>query len=145
MPAGFHPHTNLHSLGREIAVELLRFLRVLQSPLLQFPSVGVHKSNLLEARMVIASYNPHVRLLSPGPWLVGTSKVYPGAGADIVMESITLKMPGTGILSVTACLRQLLPQARLGRHRFLPIPDAFPHGGRDCKRGQRLISNCLFT
>jgi hypothetical protein len=40
--------------------------------------------------MVIASYNPHVRLLSPGPWLVGTSKVYPGAGADIVMESITL-------------------------------------------------------
>src|ERR1017187_10822899 len=90
MPAGFHPHTNLPSLGREIAVELLRFLRVLQSPLLQFPSVGVHKSNLLEARMVIASYNPHVRLLSPGPWLVGTSKVYPGAGADIVMESISL-------------------------------------------------------
>jgi hypothetical protein len=31
-----------------------------------------------------------VRLLSPGPWLVGTTKVYPGVGADIVMESITL-------------------------------------------------------
>jgi hypothetical protein len=30
-----------------------------------------------------------VRLLSPGPWLVGTTKVYPGVGADIVMESIT--------------------------------------------------------
>jgi hypothetical protein len=29
-----------------------------------------------------------VRLLSPGPWLVGTTKVYPGVGADIVMESI---------------------------------------------------------
>src|SRR5208282_2480061 len=32
-----------------------------------------------------------VRLLSPGPWLVGTTKVYPGVGADIVMESITLR------------------------------------------------------
>jgi hypothetical protein len=30
-----------------------------------------------------------VRLLSPGPWLVGTTKVYSGVGADIVMESIT--------------------------------------------------------
>jgi len=30
-----------------------------------------------------------VRLLSPGPWLVGTTKAYSGIGADIVMESIT--------------------------------------------------------
>jgi hypothetical protein len=32
-------------------------------------------------------------MLAPfsGPWLVGTTKVYPGPGADIVMESITLK------------------------------------------------------
>ena len=27
-----------------------------------------------------------------GPWLVGTTKVYPGVRADIVMESITLIM-----------------------------------------------------
>jgi hypothetical protein len=40
--------------------------------------------------MVVTTYNPHVRLLSPGPWLVGTTKVYPGVGADIVMESISL-------------------------------------------------------
>jgi hypothetical protein len=31
-----------------------------------------------------------VRLLSPGPWLVRTTKVYSGVGADIVMESISL-------------------------------------------------------
>ena len=67
MPTGFHPHAHLHSLGREITVELLRFLAVLQSPLLQFPSVGIHKRNLLEGRVVIASYNHHVRLLSPEP------------------------------------------------------------------------------
>src|ERR1035437_2977425 len=59
MSARFHPHTYLHSLCREITVELLRFLAVLQSPLLQFPSFGIHKSNLLEARVIIASYNDH--------------------------------------------------------------------------------------
>src|SRR5882762_10889232 len=90
MPTGFHPHAHFHSNRGKIAVELLRFLAVLQSSLLQFPCVGIHKRNLLEARMVVTTYNPHVRLLSPGPWLVGTTKVYPGVGADIVMESISL-------------------------------------------------------
>src|SRR5271157_5077734 len=59
MPARFHPHTHLHPLCRELTVKLLRFLTVLQSPLLQLPSLGIHKSNLLEARVVIASYNDH--------------------------------------------------------------------------------------
>src|SRR5262249_3008386 len=31
-----------------------------------------------------------VRLLSPEPWLVSTTKAYSGVGADIVMESISL-------------------------------------------------------
>jgi hypothetical protein len=35
-------------------------------------------------------YNQHVRLLSPEPWLVGTTKVYSGLGADIVYGIITL-------------------------------------------------------
>src|SRR5580658_10125366 len=71
LPARFHPNTYLPLLCREITVELLRCLRMLQSPLLQFPSFGVHKSNLLKARVIICSYNDHVRLLSPGPfgWL----------------------------------------------------------------------------
>ena len=34
MPTSFHPHAHLHSLDRQIAVELLRFLAVLQSPFL---------------------------------------------------------------------------------------------------------------
>ena len=68
MPTGFHPHAHLHSLRREIAVEHLRFLAVLQSLLLQFSSVGIHKRNLLEGWVVIASYNHHVRLLSPEPF-----------------------------------------------------------------------------
>jgi len=38
--------------------------------------------------MVITPYNNHCWLLSPGPWLVGTTKAYSGVGADIVMESL---------------------------------------------------------
>jgi len=55
MPAGFHPHAHLHSLGREIAVELLRLLAVLQSALPALASFGIHKRNLLEARMVVTT------------------------------------------------------------------------------------------
>ena len=79
--------------------------------------------------MVVTTYNPHVRLLSPGPWLVGTTKVYPGVGADIVMESISLIWPCAGHLSAIAWLRQLRTGitcvesltgvAKLGRMVFL--------------------------
>jgi len=45
---------------------------------------------LLETRVIIASYNDH-RSAPFSRALVGcTTKVYPGVGADIVMESITL-------------------------------------------------------
>src|ERR1700681_3489526 len=68
MPARFHSHTHLHLLCRQVTVEFLRFLAVLQSPLLQFPGLGIYKSNLLKARVIIASYNDHVRLpLSRAP------------------------------------------------------------------------------
>src|SRR5436853_7884214 len=65
MPAGFHPYTHFHFLCRQITVELLRFLAVLQSPLLQFPGFGIHKSSLLKARAVIASYNQHIGSFLP--------------------------------------------------------------------------------
>jgi len=55
-----------------------------------------------------------VRLLSPGPWLVGTTKVYSGVGADIVMESITLTDLGTGVLSVNAWLHQMAGPLKSG-------------------------------
>jgi hypothetical protein len=40
-------------------------------------------------------------MLAPfsGPWLVCTTKVYPGLGADIVMESITLK-PSMSVIAM---------------------------------------------
>src|SRR6202047_3550362 len=90
LSTGFHPHTYPHSLGREIAIKLFRFLAVLQSPFLELPSVGIHKPNLLKARVVVCSYNDHVRLLSPEPvgW-IQHHQLYSSVGANIVMESIT--------------------------------------------------------
>src|SRR5579863_1549486 len=97
MPTGFHAQAHLLSLGREIAVELLRSLRVLQSPLLQFPRFGIHKSNLLKGRVVICSYNDHRSApFSRAFWLASTAKFTRVQGADIVMESITLTDPTTG-------------------------------------------------
>src|SRR5229473_5462453 len=94
MPTGFHPHAHLHSLGCEIAVELLRFLAVLQSLLSTISRFRIHKSNLLEARVIICSYNDH----SPAPfypslWLVGTTKVYSGPGSRHCHGIITLEQP----------------------------------------------------
>src|SRR5215475_3767430 len=91
MPTGFHPNTHLDSSFPQLTVELLRFFWMLESPFLQFSSFGFHIRNLLEARVIIASYNQPVRLLSPGLWLVGTTKVYSGTGADTVMESLHSK------------------------------------------------------
>src|SRR3954451_13013891 len=80
-----------------------------QAPFAQFTCVGIDVSNLLEARMIITTYNQHVRLLSSEPfgWLVCASKVFSGLGADIVYGIIALKMPRAGLLSVTPCLQYL--------------------------------------
>src|SRR3989441_2787408 len=88
MPTGFHPNTHFFSAHLELAVELLRFLAVPQFPFVPFPRVRIDKRNLLEARVIVTTYNDHVRLLSPEPWLVSATKVYSGVGADIVMESL---------------------------------------------------------
>src|SRR5712691_58539 len=88
MTAGFHPNPYLFPAHLELAVELLRFLAVPQSPFVQFTCVCIYKRDLLEARVIVTTYNDHVRLLSPEPWLVSATKVYSGVGADIVMESL---------------------------------------------------------
>jgi hypothetical protein len=49
----------------------------------------------LKGRVVICSYNDHCSApFSRAFWLVRTTKVYSGLGADIVMESITRNIKG---------------------------------------------------
>src|SRR5262250_3358558 len=67
---GFHAHPHLHTTRGEIAIKLFRFLRMRESLFLELTCLSVHKSNLLEARVIVTTYNGHVRLLSPGlGWL----------------------------------------------------------------------------
>src|SRR5438876_10302726 len=103
MPAGFHPNTHFFSAHLELAVELLRLLAVPQIPFVPFTSARIDKRNLLEARAIVTTYNDHVRLLSPEPWLVSATKVYSGVGADNVMESLH---------SLSAVLREELPSGQ---------------------------------
>src|SRR5437899_6324667 len=88
MPTGLHHNPHFFSAHLDLAVELLRFLAVPQFPFVQFPRVRIDKRSLLEARVIVTTYNDHVRLLSPEPWLASATKVYSGVGADIVMESL---------------------------------------------------------
>ena len=73
MPAGFHPDADLDSLLVEFAVELLGLVGVLKPTFAAFSCPCFDKGDLLEARVVIATYNLHVRLLSPKP-LVGSGE-----------------------------------------------------------------------
>src|SRR6266481_363977 len=91
LPAGFHSHPHLYSLCPEIAVELLCFFSMRQSPFRELARVRVHVCNLLKPRVVIHSYNDHCSApFSRAFWLVGTTKVYPGVGARHCHGIITL-------------------------------------------------------
>src|SRR5580704_12311362 len=86
----FHPHSHANSCLLQIAVELLCFsLTVLESPLTKLPRLRVHERNLLNARVVITTYNQHIGSFLPSLGLVGTTKSTQVQGADIVMKSLS--------------------------------------------------------
>src|SRR6266702_1104134 len=66
--AGFHAHSYSQTSLLELAIELLGFCAVRQPPFAALPGFCVHKCNLLEARMIVTTYNQHVRLLSSEPF-----------------------------------------------------------------------------
>src|SRR5262244_2985575 len=70
-PLASIPHSHLHSLRPQVSVKLFRFLAVLQPPFFILSGLGIHKRNLLEARVIIASYNDHCPApFSEPSWLV---------------------------------------------------------------------------
>src|SRR6266436_1393368 len=88
MPGGLHPHAHADSSLLQFSVELLSFtIAVIQLPFPALPSFLIHKSNLLKARVIIYSYNDHVRLLPPEPLVVMQPQSTRVEGADIVMKS----------------------------------------------------------
>jgi hypothetical protein len=83
---------------------------------LDLSGLGIHRSYLLKLGVEIYSYNDHVRLLSPEPvgWFCHY-QLYPGVGADIVMESISL--------------------INLGRWQKAPNPTLHPAGAKSGEIG----------
>src|SRR5581483_2788575 len=66
--AGFHPHSRRKISLFQYPVERFGLFTVRQPMFAQFPGLGIHASNLLEARMIVTTYNEHVRLLSSEPF-----------------------------------------------------------------------------
>src|SRR6267378_1042233 len=111
MPGGLHPHAHADSSLLQFSVELLGFtIAVLQLPFPALTRFLIHKSDFLKARVIIYSYNDHVRLLPPEPLVVNQPQSTRVEGADIVMKSsqnapkttspvtrLTRTLPGTVI------------------------------------------------
>jgi hypothetical protein len=82
MSAGFHAYPHRYAAGAEIPVELFGLFFVSQARFAEFARVGVYVRNLLEARVIITTYNDHVRLLSPEPaWLAFAPPTLLGPGS----------------------------------------------------------------
>jgi hypothetical protein len=82
------------------------------------PGSGVHTSNLLEGRMVVTTYNPHVRL----------SRNY-AAGASMIWN------PRLAALRLMGCFRS-------GRFANIKVRCGRSHGGIQPLRGQIPSANC---
>src|SRR5206468_3605765 len=66
---GFDPYPYPHSAPLQLAIKAFGFAcAVLQRLLAILSALLVQPRNLLHARVIITSYNQHVRLLSPEPW-----------------------------------------------------------------------------
>src|SRR5690349_2134342 len=98
-----------------------------ESPLPQFTCVGVHERYLLHARMIVTTYNQHVRLLSSEP-LVGLrlqSLLGPGS-RHCLWESLRSECQKRRKKSACAWFRQLTSSLPIIRTeitcRLRPIP-----------------------
>src|SRR5580704_13732092 len=71
MPGGLHPHPNADSSLPQFSVELLgRSIAVIQLLFAALTRFLIQKCNFLKARVIIYSYNHHVRLPSPEPAVI---------------------------------------------------------------------------
>jgi hypothetical protein len=73
MPARFHADAHCQTAFAEFTVKLLGLFLVSQACFAEFACVGVYIRNLLEARVIVTSYNDYLRLLVSRAFLVGFS------------------------------------------------------------------------
>jgi hypothetical protein len=80
VPSGLHPHSHADLSLLQLAIKAFRFVVAMcESPFSTLSTLRIYKRDLLKARVIIQSYNHHVRLL-PSRALVGLAitKVYSG-------------------------------------------------------------------
>src|SRR5206468_12813641 len=131
MTAGFHPNPYLFPAHLELAVELLRFLAVPQFPLVPFTRVRIDKRNLLEARVIVTTYNDHVRLLSPSLGWLAPPKFTRAWEPTLLWNHYTHDR----VLSAIACFRQLL-FVRAGHKKGESVTRAFLSRSHPWERNQ---------
>jgi hypothetical protein len=74
------------------------------------PGFGMHPCNLLEARVVIRSYNDHLRLLSPEPFGWGrTTKAYSGLGANLCRFRSRVRRKQIATIRIPPPIRTMSP------------------------------------
>src|ERR1039458_4038391 len=96
MATRLHAHAHLGSCCCQSAIELLGLFPVPQSSFLDFSCFGVDERNLLEARVIVTTYNLHGH--SPpcprAPWLLLLPKcdrtARPLPGAPVVVLGLLL-------------------------------------------------------
>ena len=88
MPGGLHPYAHADSFFLQLAVELLSLpTAVCQPPLSALSSFRIDPCDLLYARVIIATYNQHVRPHSPEPLVLALPSVLRSDEADDFMKS----------------------------------------------------------
>src|SRR5215469_12229014 len=66
MSGSLHPHSHTASFCLQLAIELLGFsIAVTQSPFTAFPGVGIYTRDLLNAGVIVHTYNPHIGSFLP--------------------------------------------------------------------------------
>src|SRR6516165_6820492 len=66
MSGSLHPHAHTASCCLQLAIELLGFsIAVTQSPFTPFSGVGTYKRDLLNAGVIVHTYNPHIGSFLP--------------------------------------------------------------------------------
>src|SRR5215469_18713203 len=61
-----HPHSHLAACCLQLAIELLGFsIAMIQSSFTAFPGVGIYKRDLLNAGVIVHTYNPHIGSFLP--------------------------------------------------------------------------------
>src|SRR5215469_2284527 len=66
MSGRLHPHSHLAACCLQLAIELLGFsIAVTQSPFSTFSGVSIYKRDLLNARVIVHTYNPHIGSFLP--------------------------------------------------------------------------------